>query len=84
MKKLTFYMQIRITLGLYSICFILAHVFKQDWLTNVGWIIYGLFFIINPVWPQSWDWRDHNKLRLGSRVAGVLAIIIGLITRFRV
>jgi len=84
MKRLTFHVQIRLTIGLYFLCFILAHVFKQGWLTNVGWIIYGLFFIINPVWPQSWDWRDHNVLRRSIRIAGVLAIIIGLITRFGV
>lgn len=82
MKRLTFHVQIRLTLGLFFLCFVLAHVLKQGWLTNVGWIIYGLFFAINPVWPQSWDWRDHSKLKLGSRIAGVLAIIIGFITRF--
>ena len=84
MNRLTFHVQIRLTIGLYFLCFILARVFKQGWLTNVGWIIYGLFFIINPVWPQSWDWKDHTILRRSIRIAGVLAIIIGLITRFGV
>lgn len=84
MKNLTFHVQIRLTLGIYFLCFILAHILKLGWLTNVGWIVYGLFFTLNPVWPQSWNWRDHKQLRLGSRIAGVLAIIIGLISRFGV
>lgn len=84
MKKLTFSVQMRISLGIYLLCFFLAHVLKHGWLTNVGWISYGLFWIANPVWPPSWDWRDHSKMRLGIRIAGVLAIMIGLVTRFAV
>ena len=45
-------------------------------------MIAGLFFVINPVWPKMWDWKDHKYLRLGSRIGGILAIVIGLITRF--
>ena len=84
MKNLSFYWQIRISLGLLLLCFVLATVTKIAWLHNLGWIIYGLFFIINPVWPKSWDWQDHRKLRLGCRIAGVLCITVALITRFGV
>lgn len=84
MKRLTFHVQIRLSLGIGLLCFILASVVKQGLFMNAAWIIYGLFWIINPVWPQSWDWKDHNILRRSIRIAGVLAIIIGLITRFGV
>lgn len=84
MKKPTFHVQIRLSLGIGLLCYILASVVKQGLFMNAAWIIYGLFWIINPVWPQSWDWKDHSKLKLGTRIAGILAIIIGLITRFGV
>ena len=84
MKKLDFVWQMRISLGLMVLFFVLATVTKISWLHNLAWIIYGLFFIIHPVWPKAWDWQDHGKLRLGCRIAGVLCIIIALITRFGV
>ena len=84
MKKLDFKLQIRISLGLLILCFVLATVTKIAWLHNLGWIIYGLFFILNPVWPKAWDWQDHDKLQLGCRAAGVLCMVAALITRFGV
>ena len=84
MKKLDFKWQMRISLGLLLLCFVLATMTKIAWLHNLGWIIYGLFCIIHPVWPKAWDWQDHDKLRLGCRAAGVLCIVIALITRFGV
>ena len=80
MKKLDFKWQIRISLGLLILCFVLATATKIAWLHNLGWIIYGLMFILNPVWPKAWDWQDHDKLRLGC----LLCIVIALITRFGV
>lgn len=84
MCKLTFKLQMYISLGILICSFILATCTKQSLFNNVGWVIYGLFFIVNPVWPKSWDWKDHSKLRLGCRIAGVLAILVGLLTRFGV
>ena len=84
MKKLDFKWQIRISLGLLLLCFVLATATKIAWLHKLGWIIYGLMSILNPVWPKAWDWQDHDKLRLGGRIAGVLCIVWALITRFRV
>lgn len=84
MKKPDFNLQIHLSLGLLILCFILANITKIAWIHNLGWVIYGLFFIINPVWPKSWDWKDHDKLRLGCRIAGALCILVALITRFGV
>ena len=82
MKKLAYHVQIKISVGILLLCFVLAHITKQGVFTNVGWVISGLFFVINPVWPKMWDWKDHKYLKLGSRIGGILAIVIGLITRF--
>ncbi len=84
MSRLTFRVQIRVSIGIFICCIVLAILTKQSIFHNIGWIIYGLFFIINPVWPVSWDWKDHDKLRLGCRIAGVLAVLVGLLTHFGV
>jgi len=84
MKKLTFKTQFRICMGILILSFVLAHITKQGVFTNIAWIIYGLLFIINPVWPEMWDHADHKKMRLGCRIGGVLVIVVGLITRFGV
>ena len=68
--------------GNFLLCFVIAHVTKCGIFTNLGWMIAGLFFVINPVWPKMWDRKDHRYLKLGSRIGGILAIVIGLITRF--
>ena len=82
MKKLTYQAQTRLSIGSLVLCFLMAHITKQGAFTNVGWIITGLLFIINPVWPKMWDWKDPKYLKLGSRVGGILAVAIGLMTRF--
>lgn len=84
MKKLTFKIQLRISLGVLILCFILATVTKQGVFSNIAWIIYGLLWIVNPVWPEAWAHLDHKKMTLGCRIGGAFAIIIGLITRFGV
>jgi len=84
MNKLTFTTQMRLSIGILICSFVLATFTRQGLFNNLGWIIYGLFFIINPVWPKTWDWKDHSKLRLGCRIAGALAIMVGLLTRFGV
>ena len=83
MKKLNFKVQFRICIGILILCFVLAILTKQGWFSNIAWISYGLFFAINPVWPQ-WFYGDPKMLKLGCRIAGILAIVIGLITRFGV
>ena len=60
MKKLTYQAQIRLSIGSLVLCFLMAHITKQGSITNVAWIITGLLFIINPVWPKMWDWKDHK------------------------
>ena len=52
MKRLTFKRQIWLSLGIAVLCFITATITKLSFIHNLGWIIYGLFFIIHPVWPE--------------------------------
>ena len=84
MKFTAFEKQLWLGLGVMILCFFLAEKLEAGFIHNIGWIFYGLLFLIHPVWPLSWDYKDYGKLRLGCRSAGVLAIVIGLITRFGV
>ncbi|MBE6008511.1 MAG: oxidoreductase membrane subunit [Lachnospiraceae bacterium] len=84
MKNLTFRKQFGICIGILIISFIFANITKIGIFTNIAWIIYGLTFVINPVWPEIWDHLDHKKLKLGCRIGGILVLIVALITRFGV
>ena len=84
MKKLTFKTQFRICMAILIFSFFLATITKCGIFSNIAWIIYGLFFVVNPVWPEIWDYADHKNLVFGCRMGGILVIILGLITRFGV
>ena len=51
---------------------------------NGAWILYGVAFLIHPVWPESWAYADPVKMRRGARIGGCLCILVGLLTRFGV
>lgn len=84
MKKLTFKRQICLALGIMILCFIIATATKLSFIHNLGWIIYGLSFIIHPVWPESLAYADPKKMIRYCRIAGIIVIAIALITRFGV
>ena len=63
---------------------VLATILKNGIFNNIAWIGYGASLILFPCWPKAWDYADHKKLTLGCRIAGVIAIVVGLITRFGV
>ena len=48
---------------------------------NIGWIIYGLLFVIHPVWPEN---AKNPRMALYMRLAGVIIILLGLVARFGV
>lgn len=81
MKKLTFKRQIIFGIALIVVGNTLAFVFHKGIFSNIVWIIYGLLFIINPVYPEKYRYNE-KKAKIGVRIAGTICIIIGLITRF--
>lgn len=84
MKRMTWKTQIMTCAGIHAVLFALAVITKEGIFSNIAWVVWGAAFILHPVWPRAWDYADHDKLRLGCRIGGVLAILIGLITRFQV
>ena len=85
MKRLSFKMQIYISLAILVCLFAFEQIFKMGIFHNVAWIIIGLLFFINPVWPKSVDWRNHAELKKGIRIGSVLVIIVfGFLIRYEV
>lgn len=82
MKKLTFKNQIIIGLLFYLLMFICSIVLKNGIFNNIGWVVYGLLFVINPVCPKKSE--SVKNVHLLMRVAGIIVIIIGLTTHFGV
>lgn len=61
----------------------LAFLFHAGILVNLAWIVYGTLALLHPVCPARWQNSDREKNAiLGVRIAGILCIAIGLLTRF--
>ena len=43
---------------------------------NLGWIFYGILFVVHPVWLENADRNPHIKQYV--RIAGVVVILLGL------
>lgn len=87
MKKLTFRQQWWLAVGIILGGFLLATVFKRGIFSNIAWVMSGLLFIINPVIPEFTKSKyggDDRWMKNTARSAGILVIIIGLITKFGV
>lgn len=71
MKILTFKRQIILEIILIIIGNMLAFVFHNGIFTNIVWIMYGLLFIINPVYPEQYI--IERKGKIGARIAGIIS-----------
>lgn len=80
MKRFTFKEQIILGVILVIVGNILAFIFHNGMFSNVVWIIYGLLFLLNPVYPEQYI--SEKKGKIAARIAGVVCIVIGLLTKF--
>ena len=81
MEKLTFKRQLFLGIVLIIAGNILAFIFRKGIFSNIAWILYGLLFIINPIYPERY--RDNGKkAKVAARIAGIVCIIVGVTTRF--
>ena len=81
MEKLTFKRQLFLGIVLIIAGNILAVIFRKGIFSNIAWILSGLLFIINPVYPERY--RDNGKkAKVAARIAGIVCIIVGVTTRF--
>lgn len=80
MDKITFKNQLVVGVGIVVISFILSTLTKQAYFSNIGWIIYGLLFLINPIYPETINIGKYKKIYL--RLVGLLIIISAFFIRF--
>ena len=81
MKKITFKQQVFIGILLIIVGNIFALIFHKGWFVNVAWILYGLICILHPVYPEKYS-NDTKKAKLGARIAGIICILAGVLTRY--
>lgn len=81
MEKLNFKNQLILGVVILMAGFVCATVTKIAVCANIGWIIYGLLFVIHPVWPEN---TRSPRMALYMRLTGVVIILLGLIARFGV
>lgn len=74
-----------ISLAIVACAFLCGQIFKIGVFHNIGWILVGSLFVINPVWPKAVDWRNHDELKKGIRIGSVLVIMVyGFLIRYGV
>ena len=76
MIKFTFKQQI-ITIVLLG-TFLLSILLKQGIFFNLGWIVSGLMFVVNPVYPDLSVNANLDNIEKSIRVVGIVLIAIGL------
>lgn len=82
MKELTFDRLILTGMVLIFAANVLAFLFHAGILVNLAWVLYGVICLVRPVCPARLknSSREKNAV-LGIRIAGVICIVIGLLTR---
>ena len=79
MRKLTYGNQMVLGILLVALGHILAAVTDKGFFMNLGWISYGLLFLIHPVWSR--EAATHPKSKTYVRIAGAVVVLIGLVVR---
>lgn len=81
MKKITFKKQIFIGIMLIIVGNIFAIVFQEGLCANIAWILYGILLIVNPIYPERYS-NNANRAKWGIRIAGIICVLVGVLTRY--
>lgn len=49
---------------------------------NIACALYGLLFVVHPVYPKMWNYMEPRKLALSIRIAGGAVMLVSLFLRF--
>ena len=79
MKRLTYEAQLTISFFVAILGCILSYVFDFWIYHSIAYVMGGFFFISHPVVPKHLE--GNEKAVLWARVAGVILILIGILTR---
>ena len=78
MIKFTFTQQIITTAIVLLGTFLLSILLKQGIFFNLGWIVSGLMFVVNPVYPDLSVNANLDNIEKSIRVVGIVLVAIGL------
>ncbi|MDY4046685.1 MAG: hypothetical protein ACLU86_07680 [Negativibacillus massiliensis] len=78
MIKFTFKQQIITTAIVLLGTFLLSILLKQGIFFNLGWIVSGLMFVLNPVYPDLSVNANLDNIEKSIRVVGIVLVAIGL------
>lgn len=81
MKKITFKQQVFVGIILIVVGNVLALILHKGLFANIAWLLYGLILILHPVYPERYS-DDVKRAKLGSRIAGIICILAGILTRY--
>ena len=81
MKNVTFKQQVFIGIILIVVGNVLALILHKGLFANIAWILYGPILILHPVYPEKFS-NDVKRAKLGSRIAGIICILLGILTRY--
>lgn len=79
MKYLTYQNQIILGIIGLGVGHLLFWLTDFSFFVNLGWIFYGVLFVIHPVWHERANGNPHIKKYV--RIAGIVVILIGLMLR---
>lgn len=78
MIKFTFKQQIITTAIVLLGTFLLSILLKKGIFFNLGWIVSGLMFVVNPVYPDLSVNANLDNIEKSIRVVGIVLVAIGL------
>ena len=78
MIKFTFKQQIITTAIVLLGTFLLSILLKQGIFFNRGWIVSGLMFVVNPVYPDLSVNANVDNIEKSIRVVGIVLVAVGL------
>lgn len=81
MNKITFKHQVFIGIILIVVGNVIALILHKGVLANIAWILYGLVLILHPIYPERYS-NDVKSAKLGSRIAGIICILVGILTKY--
>ncbi len=81
MKKITFERQVCLLFVLMGFGHLLAYLQQQGLWINVAWVLCGLLFLVNPVYPQFGQGIEPEKGKLEARIGGILILLVGITMR---
>ena len=81
MKRITFKQQVFIGIVFIIVGNVLALILHKGLFANIAWILYGLVLILHPIYPERYS-NDVKSAKLGSRIAGIICILVGILTKY--